>query len=288
MAIEIKLTTRPVENGDRNQLAHLLHFGTYVHRHLDWKPPLEWIGRLPFFIAELDGRVVAALSCPPDPPGIAWIRMFVCSTQISYQKVWDRLWPETATYLRAQEEPAFPAAIPLQKWFRELLIETGFEHNHDIIALAWDPEPGKISQLPLPKPFAIRRMTTQDLPAVFEIDSHAFSPLWQNAVDSIELAFQQAVYASVIEEEGAILGYQITTKTPYGAHLGRLAASTQHQNKGIGYALVHNLVSILDSQQIPRISVNTQDHNKISRQLYKKAGFVETNEAYPVFLFKFD
>jgi ribosomal-protein-alanine N-acetyltransferase len=157
-----------------------------------------------------------------------------------------------------------------------------------VISLAWDPEPGKISGIPVPKPFQIRHMQVQDLEGIFEIDSNSFSPLWQNASDSIHLAFQQAVYASVVEANGVLLGYQISTQTPYGAHLGRLATNPNHQNKGIGYALLHDLVKHLSSKNIQRISVNTQDNNLVSRSLYKKAGFKETNEAFPVFLHQFD
>jgi ribosomal protein S18 acetylase RimI-like enzyme len=288
MVLQTKLNTRPVEARDRNQLAHLIHFGTYVHRHLDWKPPLDWIGKHPFFVAETNGRVTTALACPPAPPGIAWIRMFVCSTRISYTYAWENLWPPTLEYLRQQGETTLVAAIPLQKWFRELLTETGFEHNHNVISLAWDPEPGKIPSLPAPKRFNIRRMQNQDLEAVFDIDSHSFSPLWQNATDSIHLAYQQAIYASVVEENGTLLGYQISTQTPYGAHLGRLATNPMHQKKGVGYALLHDLVSHLSNQNIQRISVNTQDNNLVSQNLYHKVGFKETNEAFPVFLFKFD
>lgn len=288
MVLQTEILTRPVENRDRNQLAHLIHFGTYVHRHLDWKPPLEWIGQRPFYVAESNQRVTAALACPAAPPGIAWIRVFVCSTRISYHYAWDQLWPQALEDLKADGGTSLAAAIPLQKWFRELLAENGFEHNHNIVSLAWDPEPEKLSKLPTPKPFHIRQMTEADLDTIFDIDSTSFSPLWQNASDSIHLAFQQAVYASVVMDGEALLGYQITTQTPYGAHLGRLATNKQYQNRGVGYALVHDLVSRLSSQKIPRISVNTQDNNQVSQGLYHKAGFVETNEAYPVFLFPVD
>ena len=288
MVIQTQLTTRPVKTKDRNQLAHLIHFGTYVHRHLDWKPPLEWIGSSPFYVAESDGRVAAALACPPDPPGVAWIRMFVCSTRVSYQQAWKSLWTPASDILQSLETVELTAAIPLQKWFRELLLDTGFEHSHNVISLAWDPQPGKIAGLPKPQSYQIRKMVSDDLPAVYEIDSQSFNPLWQNATDSIRLAFQQAIYASVIVEDEEILSYQITTQTPYGAHLGRLATRKNQQGRGIGYSIMHDLVSQLNDLGVGRISVNTQDNNQTSRRLYHKVGFMETNEAYPVFIFKFD
>ncbi|MEN8240844.1 MAG: GNAT family N-acetyltransferase [Chloroflexota bacterium] len=283
MVVQTKIQIRPVKPGDKNQLAHLIHFGTYVHRHLDWKPPLEWIGEEPFFVAESSNRVVSALACPPTPPEVAWVRMFVCSTRVSYNYAWDALWPQTIASLQGSQTKTV-AAIPLQKWFRELLTEQGFHHNHNVVAMAWDSTPEKIASLPLALPVQLRRMTKRDIPAVSAIDAQSFTPLWRNGHDSIDLAFKQSINASVVEESGEIIGYQITTHTPYGAHLGRLAVSPGQQNKGIGYALLRKLVSELSAQNIQRLSVNTQNNNVKSIGLYKKAGFIETNEAYPVFI----
>jgi len=287
MVTQTKIQIRPVKPSDKNQLAHLIHFGTYVHRHLDWKPPLNWIGEEPFFVAESSDRVVSALACPPTPPEVAWVRMFVCSTRISYNYAWDTLWPQTISCLQSSQTKTV-AAIPLQKWFRELLTEQGFHHNHNVVAMAWDPAPDKIASLSPAQPVQLRRMTKLDIPAVSAIDNQSFSPLWRNGQDSIDLAFKQSINASVVEESGEIIGYQITTHTPYGAHLGRLAVSPDQQRKGVGYALLRNLVSELTSQNIPRISVNPQNNNAKSLGLYKKAGFSETKEAYPVYLYQLE
>lgn len=287
MVLYTKLNTRPVEARDKNQLAHLIHYGTYVHRHLDWKPPLDWIGESPFYVAESNDRVMAALACPPDPPKVAWIRMFVCSTRISYNYAWEKLWPETKNYLM-ENKTNMLAAIPLQKWFRELLEANGFFHDHNVISLVWKSTENLLSSLPAPPTLQLRQMNKEDLRLVQHIDSLAFGPLWQNAFDSIELAFDQAVLATVVEEEGRVIGYQITTPTPYGAHLGRLAIEPDHQGEGVGYTLVHNLVNQLNNNGIHRISVNTQDNNTKSLGLYEKVGFFETQEAYPVFTYQFE
>lgn len=284
MVLQTKINIRPVEAKDKNRLAHLIHYGTYVHRHLDWKPPLDWIGESPFFVAESNQRVMAALACPPDPPKTAWVRMFVCSTRISYNFAWKNLWPQTKDYLLENQTKVL-AAIPLQKWFRELLAGNDFTHDHNVISLVWKSTQNNLSSIPSAAPFSFRPMTREDLVSVQQIDYLAFGRLWRNAFDSIELAYEQAVQATVVEEAGNVIGYQITTPTPYGAHLGRLAVDPNHQGKGVGYALVHYLVSQLAEKGINRISVNTQDNNSKSLGLYEKVGFTETQEAYPVFLY---
>ena len=62
------LQLRPAVLTDQRQIANLIHFSPHVHRHLDWRNPLDWIGSPPFFVIESQGQVVAALGCPPDPP----------------------------------------------------------------------------------------------------------------------------------------------------------------------------------------------------------------------------
>ncbi|MCB2179979.1 GNAT family N-acetyltransferase [bacterium] len=280
MIIQSQTTVRAVNNGDRTQLSNMVHFGTYVHRHLDWRPPLEWIGHKPFFTIESEGRLIAALASPPDPPSIAWLRLFVCSSHYPQNNAWEQLWPPTVEILRTQKVK-IAAAIPLQKWFRELLIGNGFEHIHNIISLAWDPD--HLSSTPPAKNVPIRDMTEADFEEISRIDSAAFGPLWQNSIELLALAYNQANVATVAYDEKGLTGYQISTPTQYGAHLGRLATHPRAQGKGIGYALVKNLQKRFHPSNAFRLSVNTQDINKISLALYQKAGFIETSEIFPIY-----
>lgn len=280
MIINEKTNVREINNEDKTQLANLIHFGTYVHRHLDWRPPLDWIGHQPFLCIETHGRILAAIACAPDPPEVAWIRLFVSSSQITQARAWEQLWPQTREYLLDQNVSVL-AAIPLQKWIRELLENNGFENTNNIITLAWDNPTGETR--PQPKDTFIRRMKTADLEEVANLDSKAFHPLWRNSATLLELARNQSVYATVATDNNKIVGYQISTPTQYGVHLGRLAVKPNQQGKGIGYALVYDLQSHFQNSADCYISVNTQDNNKASIALYKKAGFHQTAETFPVY-----
>lgn len=281
MVAHAQLTIRTVRKKDRPRLANMIHFETYVHRHLDWRPPLDWIGSHPYVVAEKDNRIIAALACPPDPPGVAWVRMFVCSSRLKCEDAWEILWPQALERLTQMKAGAI-AAIPLQKWFRLLLGENGFEHIHNVIVFAWDNLP---AELPDPKPVSIRPMIAEDLPAVQAVDENAFGPIWRNSLESVQLAFDQSVYATVAEDDGGLTGYQISTPSPYGAHLARLAVHPRAQKQGVGYALLRQLQFQFQGRQPMRLTVNTQDDNQASIALYTKAGFAQTNEAYPVFLY---
>lgn len=278
-----RVTVRPVEASDRNQLSNIIHFEARVHRHLDWRPPLEWIGFQPFLVALRNNQIIAALACPPDPPGVAWVRVFVSGGNSSYEEMWDLLWSNTQTQLLEKNTNSI-AAIPLQKWFRELIHDKGFHHIHNVIVFAWDDIH---KELPKPKSIKIRGIQKEDLPIIQEIDEEAFGPIWRNSLDSLILAFKQSKLATVVEDQFGLVGYQISTPTPYGAHLARLAVRPRAQGLGIGYALVRHLQDQLKRLQPLRISVNTQDHNHASIALYKKAGFHQVDEAYPVFQYEF-
>ncbi len=283
MIRESQLVVRQVEDQDRTNLANLIHFGTYVHRHLDWRSPVGWIGHHPFHIIERNNKIIAALACPPEPPKIAWVRVFVCNSHFPQNKAWEILWPKTKSQLLNMGVEIL-AAIPLQKWVKGLLHEHGFDHTHNVISLAWDKQ-GIVENKDAP--VNIREMNHDDLPQVLNVDSAAFDPLWQNSYSLLELAFESACIASVAVEDAEIIGYQISNPTQYGVHLGRLAVHPKAQQKGVGTALIRNLQSTFSKSYSGRISVNTQDTNKRSLFLYNKAGFKETNEAFPVFQYTF-
>ena len=284
MTTEPQIITRSAEEKDHSQLANLIHFETFVHRHLDWRPPLDWIGYHPYIVAIQNNQIIATLACPPDPPGVTWIRVFASSAKISPSDAWDLLWSQAETYLIKAGTTSI-AAIPLQKKFRQLLEKKSFQRIHNVIVFAWD---NITTNLPAAKPINIRQMREDELAVIQEIDENAFGPIWRNSLDSITLAFNKAILATVAEDQSGLLGYQISTPSPYGAHLARLAVRPNVQHQGVGYALTRHLQDTLgESQQPTRISVNTQDYNLASIALYKKAGFTQTDESYPVFLYDF-
>jgi ribosomal-protein-alanine N-acetyltransferase len=281
MFINRKITLRNASPSDRHKLANLIHFEIHVHRHLDWRPPLDWLGNEPFLIAEEYGNPLAALACPPDPPSVAWIRLFAVNSRISQQAAWDLLWPEAQNQLMLRPQGINVAAIPLHAWFEHLLIANGFDEINRVIMLAWHPQNNL--QEEKTDAFNIRPMNFDDLDAVEAIDAAAFGSVWQNSRGSLEIAFRQAAVATVVEEEGVLIAYQISTATPMGGHLARLAVKPEYQGKGIGSALVRDMLSQFYRRGAQTVSVNTQKDNQASISLYQKAGFKLTGEEYPLY-----
>ena len=280
MMVGVDVQVRSALLTDQRQIANLMHFSPTIHRHLDWRYPLDWIGSAPFFVLENQGQIISALACPPDPPSIAWVRLFVNSGKLSLEESWQMLW-DAARLDLAHKQGFTVAAIVLQDWYHSLLINSGFTSRQSIVMLERDVQaPVEIS---LPAGFSIRAMLQYDLPAVAEVDAAAFEPLWQNSLPSLERAYPQAVLATVVELHGQVLGYQLSTRNPLGAHLARLAVRPELQGRGVGHALVADLIQQAERHAMYHLTVNTQSDNSSSLALYRRIGFRETGERYPVY-----
>lgn len=273
---------RTADLNDHHQLSNLIFFETHLHRHLDWRSPLEWLGD-PFYWALEEGKhITAALACPTEVERIAWVRLFVYSMRWSPHNAWSVLWSVAKDEI-AKAGGATVAAIAMQYWFQQVLAAHGFENRQQIVMLEWhgfDSQPWAAREA---NGVNIRPMQQSDLPAVMKTDHASFDPLWHNSLDTLERAYTQALYATVAEGSDGIIGYQLTTGHRQRAHLARLAVHPNVQGQGIGQALLSNLFAKLAQIGILRLSVNTQSDNMASLTLYKKMGFNRTGEEYPVY-----
>jgi ribosomal protein S18 acetylase RimI-like enzyme len=280
--IEVSLQVRPAVSQDQHQIANLMFFESHVHRHLDWRAPLEWLGSPNYWVVEENGRILAALACPQNPAGVAWVRLFAHARQLPLEDAWTVLW-NTARKSIGRRGGATVALIAMQQWLSDLLARHHFTHQQDIIMLEW--KGGITDGGRLANGVKIRTMSIGDLPAVAELDAQAFMPLWQNPLDALERALPQATSATVLEDDQGLVGYQISTANPFGAHLARLAVRPDVQRRGLGSLLVADLIQRLKEKGVARLTVNTQSDNDASLALYKKMGFELTGEKFPVYCF---
>jgi ribosomal protein S18 acetylase RimI-like enzyme len=271
---------RPAVLSDQRGIANLIHFSPHIHRHLDWRSPIDWIGSSPFFVIEIKDQLVAALGCPPNPPAVAWLRCFVNSGMILLQDSWKFLWEKASKELTGKG-PLVVAAIVLNDWLTKLLLSSGFSTHQSIVMLERVASP--VNELIMPEGITIRAMQRYDLPQVAKLDASAFELLWQNSLSDLERAFPQSLLATVAEKDGKPIGYQISTRNPIGVHLARLAVHPTFQGHGVGYALSADLILKAEQRGLSHLTVNTQSDNPASLALYKRMGFHETGDRYAVF-----
>ncbi len=284
MVVDISSPTadiRPANTTDHSALYNLLHYGAVSHRHMDWKTPLEWIGSEPFLIMQKFKRPAALIACPPDPPEVAWIRAFAVGSLLDPFAAWKSLWENARARLTEHPHAQRAVSIAIDDWYKDLLVQSGFELHTNIVMMSW--ENGAQQPARPDKPVPVRPMTEADLEAVAEIDRAAFQPIWHNSIESLQLAFVQSLIATVSEDREGLTGYQISTPSPFGGHLARLAVLPEKQGQGIGYGLIYDLLQRFQAKGALRITVNTQEYNIASQKIYQKAHFHITGERYPVY-----
>lgn len=282
--IDASLRIRHAVDRDYDRIANLIYYASNSHRHLDWHSPLEWIGSLNYWVREDDRHITAALACPEDPPHVAWIRFFGYQRTLTSSEAWFPLWEAVRGEITAKSNRTCIAAIVVKQWFQSILLSSGFELKQDIVLLEWDHE--QFKPFSLPYGIRIRPMRTEDLSAVTKVDLAAFGQFWHNTENVLQKARQQCASAMVAEDDsGQIIGYQLSTKNPLGAHLARLGVRPEAQGRGVGTALVSQLIQEFNTGRSGRISVNTQSDNSASLALYRKMGFNRTGEQFPVLVY---
>lgn len=278
--ISTNLKVRRAVAEDHSQIANLVFFEANTHRHLDWRSALEWLGSRNYWVLEEYGQIIAALACPEDPQDVAWIRLFSFHQNLSGREAWSFLWEAACEELLAENPQAQITAIVTKQWFQNILLSSGFKLKQNIVILQLNVketvrlEPRRVVQL--------RPMLGTDMAEVTKLDMAAFGRFWHNTFESLQRAYSQALYACVAEDDLGLVGYQISTGNPFGAHLARLGVRPEAQGRGIGRALVDDLTQYLSVNQIGRLSVNTQSDNDASLSLYQKVGFARTGEYFPV------
>jgi len=279
-AAAVARQVRAADRSDREQVSDLMLRDSHVHKHLDWKTPLDWLGWGPYMLALEGTRLLAALACPPDPPTIGWLRLFAFASPLAGEGAWDLLWP-TARERFAAGGGGTVAAIVTQSWLEPILRKAGFRAVNHIVLMEMNAD--VMQPLGITPGPEIRPMVPADLPLVADVDASAFEPLWRNSLDGLASAFEQAFYASVVVDASGLLAYQLSTGGQLGTHLARLAVLPSARGRGLGAALVHDLVSHIPGGRHPRLTVNTQADNMASLALYGRLGFRRSGEQFPVY-----
>lgn len=277
---------RQTSREDRAAVEELIAHAPWSHVHLDWLDPTNLIDQEPFILASSGDTSIGTLGCPPDLPETAWVRTFAAADGYDVERVWEILWAQGGSRLLELKVERV-AALALEKWFEQLIQKSGFKRTNSVIfyELGLDLE-SQVQNAKNEPIHELRSIRAGDTETILELDRLAFEPIWQLSRESLAVAIIQASSASLIENEGEIIGYQITTSSPFGAHLARLAILPSHQRKGLGTALVNDAVQSVQEIGLDLLSVNTQENNHSSRMLYEKMGFRKTGKEFPVFEMK--
>ncbi len=276
------MTLRSLERRDYSQLVDFLQSNARIHRHLDWRPPIDWLGTHPFWSMEKDGKMQGVIAIPDDPPGVFWVRLFAYREDLDATRLWKILFEKAWEEIHHQGTHLV-AALAYEDWFHQLLKSNGWVEYQRVVLLKYTQRARE--PLDLSRDYLLRPMLNTDLEKVAEIDQICFEPLWQQSQDAIRRAYEQSAYSTVVEFHNEAIGYQVSTTASYNAHLARLAVLPEHRGKQIGSALVLDMLYKFNQPLIREITVNTQQDNENSQKLYLKLGFEKTGESFPIFVY---
>ncbi len=118
----------------------------------------------------------------------------------------------------------------------------------------------------------IRNMTGEDLKRVAGIEAENFSVPWTEK-DFQDFLNREDTIFLVAEEDGKAAGYIGAVCSAEEGDITNVSVSEENRRKGIGTALVRELVRRTEEKGISRLFLEVREKNKTAVRLYEKAGF---------------
>ncbi len=261
------------------QISRFLRHNQLVYRHLDWLDSIDWLGKQPYLLSISDRDIQAVICAASEIEFASWIRLFGVRDDLQLVEFWNCLLNKSIKYLQTMKYQHL-MALATQHWFAKLLETSGFVNLQTIIILEWK------SELQINTQFSgemkIRPMQYYDLEEIRTLDKNAFSYEWQISLNELHKALNHKGHNTVAVHRDNVVGYLISTISPYNAHLARLAVNPQFQRRGIASGLLSDFLTQIKNNQIKQVTVNTQADNKPSIKLYQRFGFQRTSQTIPV------
>jgi [ribosomal protein S18]-alanine N-acetyltransferase len=272
----------PAQTSDSKLVLDFLTTTPFYFRHLDWHLPVDWLGTQPYYICYYQDKPVALLICPYINQPFVWIRCYAGQAFHSTQVAWHQLIEICINELKKLNVTAL-YSIALQDWYRELLFTSGFKEDNQIVVLE-----NKLQKVPYlfesVEGLHLTQMQPLELEEVWKLDQMCFDPLWQMSREDIMTAFRVSENCTTIRNDARqLIGYQISNTMPSAGHLSRISVHPSYRGKGIGKMLLIGLLERFRQKSVLRVTVNTQADNIKAIRLYKKNGFILTEETYPVY-----
>lgn len=120
---------------------------------------------------------------------------------------------------------------------------------------------------------AIRNMTPADLPAIETIEQRVFTEPW--VMGSYAACLRSGCYARVAEDAGTVAGYAVLHQLRVRPRSSRSRLPRNFRGKGIGTALLADLMSEANREGAFRVVLQVRSSNDHAIHIYKKAGFVQ-------------
>lgn len=238
----------------------------------------DHLGQEVFQLALCRGRPVGALLAWTDVPPVAWVRLAVLMPAVTVEAWLGRSLPPLAAALR-REGVRWLGWMDAGEWAGSALAGQGFHSRTRLVGMVKSDRslpPRSVQEI------GVRPAQGADIVDLLHIDRAAFTPPWWLSAATLERMRVESVCFLIAERAGCPVGYAEARLTRYGAHIGRLAVSPKLQGRGIGQRLLQETLTLLWRHGVVQVTLNTQESNRSSQQLYQRVGFHPFGRRIPV------
>jgi ribosomal protein S18 acetylase RimI-like enzyme len=264
----------PYQRNNRQAVLDMLFYNTRVHSHLDWTNQEQWLGsgRAVTLLAwDAVGELVGMMSASKPLNTISWLRLIAIDDYIPATSLLTALWKALSEAMKTHACREL-LILGIDDWVLSYLSTLGFSYRERIITMA--RMDGCLPEIDTSS-VKIRSMDNGEITAVAAIDRAAFPVSWQMSLADLRYTARIAASRTIASIDDEIVGYQVSTADSdrRRVHLARLAVYPQMQGRGIGSALLHNMLETSIKRGVRSFTVNTQADNYHSQHIYSRYQF---------------
>ena len=123
----------------------------------------------------------------------------------------------------------------------------------------------------------IEKMTKEHLESVYIIETECFSHPWSKQSLENELNNDTSLFW-VATENNDVIGYIGMSVVIDEGYIFNVAVSETHRKKGVGSALINELVTYGKKNNLCFITLEVRESNINAQSLYSKFGFIKVGE----------
>jgi ribosomal-protein-alanine N-acetyltransferase len=266
---------RPARNDDWLAIERLLQCADRCYLALEWWTVEEWLGS-PTLLLSTDRQehpLGLMLAVTGDGP-VAWLRAIA----VAQDECLTPLLAASAQAVLAQGGTGL-AFLGDEGWILSRLKQDDFQQVNRVVTLQcrgnWSIHHG-------PPGLQVRAATNADIDDILAVDHAAFTPMWWYSCEILGRALNLALCFDVAYLDDKCVGYQFSTLRNGRGHIVRLATHPHWQRRGIGGRLLSEALAALERSGAKQITVNTQEDNLTSLQLYHHFNFDRVGKSWRV------
>lgn len=123
------------------------------------------------------------------------------------------------------------------------------------------------------RPLSIEPMALGDVDDVTAIEKEVFSLPWSRRAFVAEVEDKAISIPRVARLDGRVVGYAVAWRVAEELHIGNLAVAPEAQGRGIGAALLGDLLELAEKESLQYATLEVRTSNARAIALYEGYGF---------------